>query len=76
MSRGPRRGTMPSGVPGAGMRVIETTARRVARLRALTRMPGSWDKLLMSVSLMPSLKYSVSGLPVALKKGRTAIDPI
>ena len=45
-------------------------------LRAITRSLGTCDKLLMIVSVMPSLRYSLSGSPSALPSGRTAIESI
>jgi hypothetical protein len=36
--------------------------------------PGNWARLLMTLSVIPSLRHSVSGLFPALTKGTTAIE--
>jgi hypothetical protein len=43
-------------------------------LRAMTKKPGIFDKLVIRSSTSPSAKYSCSGSPLMLVKGRTAID--
>jgi len=43
-------------------------------LRAITRSLGSLESALMMLSVMPSLKYSMSGLAPALVNGRTASE--
>src|SRR6267143_727132 len=45
-------------------------------LRAITRSLGSLERALMMLSVMPSLKYSMSGLAPALVNGRTASESI
>src|SRR6266851_1400721 len=40
----------------------------------MTKRPGSRERLLISWSLMPSLKYSCCGSPLRLLNGSTAID--
>ena len=44
--------------------------------RAFTLRFGSCDKLPMSVSVIPSERYSTSGLPLSFTNGITAIDLI
>src|SRR6516164_3553976 len=43
-------------------------------LRAITVRPAIFDKSVMMSSLIPSEKYSCSGSPDMLVKGKTAID--
>src|SRR5260370_30465690 len=43
-------------------------------LRAFTRSLASYERALMLLSVMPSLKYSMSGLAPALVNGRTASE--
>ena len=43
-------------------------------LRAITKNQRSLDSAVMMSSLMPSEKYSCSGSPLMLTKGKTAID--
>src|SRR6266699_5766687 len=43
-------------------------------LRALTNSPRKRDRAVMISSTMPSAKYSCSGSPLMLLKGKTAID--
>ena len=45
-------------------------------LRALTESLGSCERLVMSDSVKPSDKYSISLLPLAFTNGSTAIDSI
>src|SRR5258708_7984954 len=45
-------------------------------LRAITRSLGSLESALMMLSVMPSLKYSISGLAAALVNGRTDSESI
>jgi hypothetical protein len=45
-------------------------------LRGTTRSVGIWDRLLIRLSVMPSLRYSSSGLPLALPNGITASESI
>src|SRR5271169_395558 len=40
----------------------------------MTAILGSFERSLIRLSVIPSLKYSVSGLPLWLVKGRTATD--
>src|SRR5215472_2121545 len=45
---------------------------RKAVFRAVTRSPRSCARLLIRLSAIPSLRYSVLGSPLALTKGSTA----
>ena|ERR1700730_12937266 len=47
-----------------------------AESRDITFKLDNWDKLLMRLSVIPSLKYSVFGSPLAFTKGKTASESI
>src|SRR5262245_36600577 len=42
----------------------------------MTARLGTRDRLLMRLSVIPSARYSVSGFPLALTKGRIAIESV
>ena len=43
-------------------------------LRAITRSLGKCERLLMMLSVIPSLRYSVFGSELTLNRGRIAIE--
>src|ERR1700694_1742509 len=45
-------------------------------LRAMTLRSGSWERVLIKLSVRPSLRYSLPGSAVAFMKGRTAMELI
>ena len=48
----------------------------ITELPEITFRLGSWEMLLIKESVMPSLRYSVSGVPVMLVSGRIAMESI
>src|SRR4030095_1332971 len=65
----------PSSLP-TSFGSISLPLYRKTEVRAFILMFGSSDKLLISVSVIPSERYSACGSPVSLTNGITATDLI